>query len=278
MGISFIIPVWNRPEYLQMELESLYSQTHIPEQIIIIDDMSDEIYAKQNEEIANKFNVEYYYNGHNVKKKRRAECYNIGLEHAKNNILCFSGGEFVFECNYVERCYSLINKYENMALATITYGLPFIDFLKSELEGGETLKEISYSPPIYYDSMETLNTSTYICESSNPHPTHAGFFFDGITWLKRKFTINNAIWDSDVIGWGLEQRPYINNLLLSGLSLCVTRDIYTFHIAHGKDDTTAEAEYLEGMQILLEKWSGKTIPVTNDLIKIKGELQCYREY
>lgn len=264
-GISFIITAYNRPESLKISLDSLSAQFLHPQQIIIIDDMSTNESAIRNKTIAESFNAEYYYHRHSPKKYRRTECNNKGLQYVKNDVVCFSITDFLYEPYYTKQCYDLVIQYENMALNTLNYNLPFPEFYQTLLSKGYSLMEIVKQTQDYKNHEQEYKDSAFLSYSRDPKPTREGFYWDSASWMLTKNAIENKVWDSDIVGWGNDQSDCINNLLLHGMALVVLKDVWTYHIQHHKDDYTEG--YNEGRELLNKKWKEIKIPLFNDLVR-----------
>lgn len=90
MKTTLIIPTLNRPETLQETLESYFSGSVIPDQIIIIDQTPDEILRANIRKILDKFSaktkIDYFFQAEPSSSKAR----NLGIKNAENEIIIFS--------------------------------------------------------------------------------------------------------------------------------------------------------------------------------------------
>jgi glycosyltransferase involved in cell wall biosynthesis len=85
--ISVIIPTYNRIFYLKKAMDSVISQTRPPGELIIVDDGSTDNTGQLVEEIGRRAS----FSVHLVcqKNKGAAAARNLGLKHARGDILCF---------------------------------------------------------------------------------------------------------------------------------------------------------------------------------------------
>jgi len=81
-NISVIIPTYNRYEVLQRALNSVYSQTHKPKEIIVIDDGS----TDNTSQIQNLFpQIKYYYQENSGVSSAR----NLGIKNSVSEWIAF---------------------------------------------------------------------------------------------------------------------------------------------------------------------------------------------
>lgn len=112
--ISVIIPTHNRPEELRTAIDSIFSQTILPKELIIVDDASE---PPLSEDIFN-------YNSlgiecvliRNEMSKGGNFARNLGISSAKSEYIAFLDDDDFFENNKIEVIISYINMYPNIDL------------------------------------------------------------------------------------------------------------------------------------------------------------------
>ncbi len=106
--ISFIIPVYNRPDEITELLESLVLQTVNEFEVIIVEDGSNIKCEKICNQYADKLNLKYFYKDNSGPGQSR----NYGSEKAKGNYCIFLDSDCVLPHNYFEIVqHSLKNDY-----------------------------------------------------------------------------------------------------------------------------------------------------------------------
>ena len=108
LTISVIVPTKNRPAYLAAMLRSLFKQTVIPHQLIIVDQSaSDEserlvrsLYEEASAEIRNDLGFHYF---HEPNITGGATARNRGLEIVNGDVTLFLDDDVVLEPDFVER-------------------------------------------------------------------------------------------------------------------------------------------------------------------------------
>ncbi len=288
--ISYIIPVYNRPQNVALLLDCLHRQTHIPEQIIVIDDASDKEFSEQQKQLCEKYNVEYYYNPmpllndktYAPKILRLSESFDIGLGFAKQEICAFVSCDMIFDNIYIERCSNLIAQYENMVMCHVSLRLlsaKNIDMdipLFDQALGCNDIQFVTNIPtlePGCFDiSSERIVLPKFnlLSYSDAPKPINMwAHYFDGNVWTNT-YNANIVGWDRNVTSWSYDDPEFGMNCLSKGLSLVLLGDIYSYHIAH---DSTPElcmpAQRLATQRYLYAKPYNtfSFVPQYNELIK-----------
>ena len=103
--ISLVMPTYNGELYLREQLDSIYNQTLVPDEVIVVDDCSVDNTVSILKEYSKKFGLKYYINEKNLG-------YNKNFEKAIS--LC--SGDFIALCDQddiwlptkIEKCYSTI--------------------------------------------------------------------------------------------------------------------------------------------------------------------------
>ena len=103
-SVTLIIPTLNRSQFLKRALISVLNQTFVPEEIIVVDNGSND---KTYQMIGDSFkNIRYiYFEDKGVSKAR-----NEGLKNANNELICFLDSDDEWSENYLEKMYELVKK------------------------------------------------------------------------------------------------------------------------------------------------------------------------
>ncbi len=102
--ISFIIPVYNRPDEIKELLESMIRQTVNEFEVIIVEDGSNVKCEKVLEQFVDKLNLKYFYKDNSGPGQSR----NYGYERAKGNYCIFLDSDCVLPQNYFEIVQSVL--------------------------------------------------------------------------------------------------------------------------------------------------------------------------
>jgi len=95
MKISVIIPTYNRAEFISKAIESVLEQSYKADEIIIIDDGSND----NTKEIVKNYPVKYIYQ----ENKGVSSARNKGIKKAKNEWVCFLDSDDIWEIQKLEK-------------------------------------------------------------------------------------------------------------------------------------------------------------------------------
>jgi glycosyltransferase involved in cell wall biosynthesis len=101
-SVAVIIPVYNEERFLAKTVESFIQQSYRPNEIIIINDCSNDRTESITRQLTYKFPTVKYIS--NRKNLGAAETRNIGAAHAMSEIVCFAEGDGVYAKNYLKKC------------------------------------------------------------------------------------------------------------------------------------------------------------------------------
>ncbi|MCH2021988.1 MAG: glycosyltransferase [Saprospiraceae bacterium] len=104
--ISFIIPVYNRPDEIKELLESMVQQTVNTFEIIIVEDGSDNKCDRICQEFQHKLDLKYFYKENSGPGQSR----NYGYEKAKGNYCIFLDSDCVLPQDYFRIVQSVLNE------------------------------------------------------------------------------------------------------------------------------------------------------------------------
>lgn len=122
--ISLVLPTYNGATYLQEQLDSIYNQTLVPDEIIIVDDCSTDNTVSILEEYKKKYGLKYVVNETNLGYNKNFE---KGINLAQGDFICLSDQDDIWLPNKVESLYKQILKYPNSVPACVSSGIVPVD-------------------------------------------------------------------------------------------------------------------------------------------------------
>ncbi|MEZ4811550.1 MAG: glycosyltransferase [Allomuricauda sp.] len=128
MRISIIIPAHNEAEHLKACLDSFAAQTHVPEEVIIVDDNSgDDTFRIASEYAQNHIWIKVVQRTSkdaHIPGKKVVDTFNFGLEHASDyNLIGKFDADIVLPPNYFE---AVLNQFQANWKLGMCSGLLFI--------------------------------------------------------------------------------------------------------------------------------------------------------
>ena len=115
LKVSIIVPTRNRHEILHRCLTGILSScsSYVYEELILVDNASDEVEAGFNTQLAKEFNATYYWEGTPGLSCAR----NAGIREARGDIVVFADDDFVVDNDWVK---NLIPNYEDEEIVCCT--------------------------------------------------------------------------------------------------------------------------------------------------------------
>ena len=131
MRFSIVIPTKNRPEELRKMFASLMIQTKLPDQIIVIDQSSDDkIIKNELKRVLKKKEIEFNYLCNN-KIKGLVEAKFYSLNYCKYEIISFFDDDIVLQSDYIEKIDFTFEKYPEVIGANgVILNMPKKNYLK----------------------------------------------------------------------------------------------------------------------------------------------------
>lgn len=121
--IDVIIPVYNAEKFIEKTLESVVSQTHLPERIIIVDDGS----TDETVNIINDFknNSKVKIDLHQQENRGPNAARNAGLKHSTSEFVAFLDADDIWEKEKLEKQLRVFekNEFEKLGLVYTAYDL-----------------------------------------------------------------------------------------------------------------------------------------------------------
>lgn len=106
LSISFIVPVYNRPEEMDELLDSLSHQTDLDFEVVVVEDGSSNRADYICDKYRGKLNIEYFYKENTGPGISR----NYGVERAKGNYCIFVDSDCIIPREYVAHVRSFLTK------------------------------------------------------------------------------------------------------------------------------------------------------------------------
>ncbi len=98
--ISVIIPTYNRARYLQRAIDSVLDQTHLPDELIIVDDGSTDNTAEIVDDVTSRATFPMHFL--RQENKGASSARNLGIQHALGDILCFLDSDDWWDTKKIE--------------------------------------------------------------------------------------------------------------------------------------------------------------------------------
>lgn len=133
-SVSIIIPTYNRAKFLVEALESVYSQTRKPLEIIVVDDGSTDNTRTALSE--SEFNVKYVYQ----KNSGPAAARNAGIAVAKGDVIAFLDDDDLLVPNALELCVGNLERKAASGVDVVFGIIRNVENIKKE-QVGFTYKE-----------------------------------------------------------------------------------------------------------------------------------------
>jgi glycosyltransferase involved in cell wall biosynthesis len=114
---SVIIPLYNKEKYIENTLKSIFNQTFIDYEIIIIEDCS----TDNSLEIVKAFKSDKIRIVQHDKNKGLSASRNTGIKNASANYVAFLDADDIWNPTYLEKIHSLINQFPEAKLFGTLY-------------------------------------------------------------------------------------------------------------------------------------------------------------
>lgn len=118
MGISVVIPLYNKERHIEHTINTVLSQNYREIEIIVIDDGSTDKSAEIVQKIIDK-RLRF------IKKKNEgvSTTRNLGVSEASNELVAFLDADDEWKSDYLERIHSLYQKYPAAAIYATNYSV-----------------------------------------------------------------------------------------------------------------------------------------------------------
>lgn len=215
---SIIIPTYNRSDNLEETLNAYLKQTspELIEEIIIIDDGSENVHKQKNENIIDNFKkivsfkIKYYYQ----KNKGPAEARNYGINIASAYLILLTGDDIVPHCDMVKEHYFYHEK---------------IDFIKNVCVLGRISWPIGkrVTPFMKYINENGLQFGYSIIDDVNDVPYN--FFYTSNISIHRSFLLEDKLFDTEFPYAAWEDIELAYRMKKRGLKIVYNKNAIGYH-------------------------------------------------
>lgn len=150
--ISLVMPTYNGSKYIREQLDSIYNQTIVPDEIIIVDDCSTDNTLSILSEFEGKGNLKIYVNEENKGVNANFE---RAISLAQGDYICISDQDDVWFPNKIETTLKKLKEIENGEPACVS---SFCTDVDSELRVlypyKKTRKDSAWEYPLYEDASQ----------------------------------------------------------------------------------------------------------------------------
>lgn len=108
MKISVVIPTYNGDKYIKEQLDSIYAQTRVPDEVIVVDDGSIDNTVTILKEYVLKYGLKLYENKINIGYNKNFE---LAIRYCTGDIIALCDQDDVWFPNKIEESYKALLKY-----------------------------------------------------------------------------------------------------------------------------------------------------------------------
>ncbi len=232
MKYSFVIPTYNKKDYLQRTLEALNHQegfTKSDYETIVIDDGSDDDVFSFIKKVNFNYRLNYIYlerGGYSCRARTR----NYGINAARGYYINFIDDDIVVNKDYLKQLDRYYRYSDNLVIVGTRINCPVK--LLEELEPGE-IKKMAFQPGNAADMLEerhlTFHSLSYNL-SSQQYP-----WMMTVTCnlsIPRKKLTDIGGFDEKFTKWGFEDLELGYRLYKNGIKFVVNNNLLAFHQEH----------------------------------------------
>jgi len=242
--VSLIITTYNRPDALQLVIESALAQTRIPDEIIIADDGSERQTRNCIELFSSTAPVPIVHSWQDDIGFRAAMSRNKAIAKAKGEYIILADGDIIFDKYFIE---------DHLAYAKIGYFIQGTRVLLTDKKTVEVLKSKAWSFSVFDRGF--LNRKNMIRSKILAHLfQHPKKILNGIRTCNFSFFKRDCIdingFNEDFVGWGREDSEFAIRLINSGIKRKNLKfSAVAYHLFHPQYDRQSVAKN----DILLKK-------------------------
>jgi len=147
--ISVVIPVWNRPDFLKLSVQSVLDQTYQNFEIIVVDDGSVDDTAKVAWDFCEKDErVRLILKEHSG----ATDTFNVGLKEVKGDVFFLLGSDDLGLPTKLEEQVKVHSKYPDYVLHTESYRIDVKGNPQKDIHKSRILKQLGgVSPELFFD-------------------------------------------------------------------------------------------------------------------------------
>lgn len=256
-SISLIISTYNRPDTLELVLESVLNQSVMPKEVIIADDGSGIETKTLIENYKNRLTVPLIHSWIEDKGFRLAKSRNEGIKKASGDFVVFIDGDIVLHRHFIKGYYKNIKPDSYMMGSRVL--LPE-DYTKELIEKKNTKVNLWHKGvknrlnglqmPGFYKVVKGSQSPTRSVKGAN-----MGF------WMNDLITVNG--FDERFTGWGREDSDMAARMMHAGIKRINFKGVsICYHLYHPEAD---RSQLLENDNLLNEVITTKAIKAQKGL-------------
>lgn len=254
MLVSLIITTYNRPDALQLVLQSLLLQSRLPDEIIIADDGSGDETKNTIAAFQKTCTIPVIHAWQEDKGFRAARARNLATSRSHGDYLIFIDGDMILHPAFISSHLLFAKKgfYLQGRRAMLSYAktqrvLEAKQVSISPFAPGISLRTRAFHSPLLARIFSHVSSDWYHALSANLS-----------VWKQDLLNING--FNEDFEGWGREDSELSLRLTRLGLRKYDLRYCaVAFHLAHGKDNRVKYIQATERNQKLLESIVGSEL-------------------
>ncbi len=244
MQISLIITTYNRPDALLIVLKSVECQSHIPDEVIVADDGSNEKTKKIIADFSHQSKLKIIHSFQEDKGFRAAKSRNRAISKASSEYIVLIDGDMILHSNFIN---------DHLKNARFGYFVQGTRVLLNQTKSNEIFENNSID--INFLANGLMNRENAI------HSNFLSFIFSkNKNFLRGIKTCNVAFFKKDCIsvngfnnefeGWGKEDSEFFMRLMNKGINRKTLRfNAIQFHLWHNE----VSRESLKKNELLLRK-------------------------
>ncbi len=248
MHTSLIITTYNRPDALNLVLQSVLHQSTLPDEIIIADDGSGNETGKTIDLFRTKSSIPMIHAWQDDQGFRAARARNLAVSKSSGEYLLFIDGDMILHRHFVsshlssaKEGYFLHGKRAMLSESFTRRVLLQGQIAISPFSPGISLRRYAFHSDLLARVYSHSSSQWYKTQSAN------------LSIRKRDFMAVNGF-NEDFEGWGREDSELALRLLRNDLQKYELRFCaIAFHLAHGKDNKVKYAASTERNQELLDQ-------------------------
>ncbi|MDK4688971.1 glycosyltransferase family 2 protein [Kingella negevensis] len=268
LKVSLIITTYNRPDALQKVLNSVLTQTQLPQEILIADDGSRQDTADTIAQFAQKSPIPVQHIWQEDNGFRAAQSRNRALATAKSEYIVIIDGDMLLEKHFIEDHIQAAQKNTLIQGSRVLLTQEKTQAILTQPEKTESIKPWHDGIGKRLSAVRCPILSRQIWnKKSQSHKSikscNMGFF--------REDALEINGFNNDFIGWGREDSEFVARLYHSG---CQRRNLkfagIAYHLWHNEAERAALPQNDALLQNTLEKKLIRCENGVNDFLEFKG--------
>lgn len=254
MNIYFsIIILSHNNKYIDIVLNSVLQQIETNDEIIVVDDHSENLYLIRLQQIASKYKIKLL---NSEKKGNRSHNRNIGAKNSHNDILLFLDGDIVLMSNALSVLRNAHKKREERAFIGHKHNIHY-DELHFQLHSGinnylELLQTFSGQKQLASNYFIQDERETFF-ENKNNHEFFWMHYYTGASTVEREIFEQCGGFDESFETWGSEDVDLGYRIhFISNIGFI--KDFHSFHIPHTRNALEIETTNMENILKMLQKY------------------------